>query len=261
MTSSQDRRATAHDSLCLTEAPYVKHYPRGRFALWHGVAFTASALPGPGFNFAAVLTPETPRLDDLVPIAREFFADCDSGWGILVEGDADHPMEAELRAGGWAVDEDEPAFVRDDLSDLGHSRVRSSLAIRRVSDPEGADAFHDLVGRAFGAPPEMMIAMRPLPTMAEDPNISLFIGSEGGIDVTGAGYSRSGSTAVLWGVATLAEYRGCGRGSEVSRAALAHAAGRGCVNASLRSGPKSIPVYERLGFRYACRHRTYRFPG
>ena len=88
-----------------------------------------------------------------------------------------------------------------------------------------------------------------------------FVGSVDGVDVSAAGYSRSGTTAVLWGVGTLEEHRGRGHGEAVSRLALAHAAERGCTTASLRSGPKSIPLYERIGFRYVCQHRTYAEPG
>ena len=55
--------------------------------------------------------------------------------------------------------------------------------------------------------------------------------------------------------------RGKGYGAAVVQAALEHAARNGCTSASLRSGPKSVPLYERLGFQYVCQHRTYAFPG
>lgn len=253
-------RRLAAESLVSTEPPYLKHYPRGRFATHRGVGFTTSALPGPGFNFVTVIE-ESPPLDELLPFAREFFAHCEQGWGVLVEGDAGHPMEAELLARGWAVAEDEPAFVIETLTAAIRMDVPPALSIRVVPDVPGVEAFHDLVGAAFGAPPEMSKSMQPLPTFASDPDISLFVGSVGGVDVSAAGYSRSGPTAVLWGVATLEEHRGKGYGEAVSRAALAHAAGRGCTSASLRSGPKSIPLYERIGFRYVAQHRTYAYPG
>ena len=110
-----ERLAIAHAALCLLEPPYLKHYRNGRFKSWNGVALVGSDLPGPGFNFAAVLHPNAPSLDELLPVAREFFAVSEKGWGVLVEGDAGHPMEAGLQARGWAVDEDEPAYVLDDL--------------------------------------------------------------------------------------------------------------------------------------------------
>src|SRR5437763_1347597 len=109
-----ERLATAHAALCLREPPYLASYG-GRFQTWTGGAFVGLPLPGPGFNFAAVLHADAPSLDELLPVAREFFAAAQQGWGVLVEGDAGHPMEAELRLRGWTVDEDEPAYVMDDL--------------------------------------------------------------------------------------------------------------------------------------------------
>lgn len=258
MTSPADLKLIAHAALCLLEPPYLKHYRGGRFRVWNGMAMTASELPGPGFNFAAVLHNGTPPIDELLPVARDFFAGAEKGWGILVEGDAGHPMEAELRARGWVVDEDEPAFVLEDIRSA--APVRSDLAVRLANTDAGSDAYHRVTSAAFNAPPELADVLAPGSGFAVDPDIALFIGSVGGQDVTAAGYSRTGNTAVLWGVATLETQRGRGYGSAVSRAALDHAASQGCTNAALRSGPKSVPVYERLGFRFVCRHRTFAYP-
>jgi len=258
MTAPDDLKSIAHRALCLTEPPYLKHYRNGRFRVWKGVAMTASTLPGPGFNFAAVLHDGAPSLDELLPVAREFFTGCEKGWGILVEGDAGHPIEAELRERGWAVDEDEPAFVLAEIRSI--APVELGIRIRHAEGAAGSEAYHRVTSAAFNAPPELEDAIRPGPEFALDPDIGLFIGSVDGQDLTAAGYSRSGDTAVLWGVATLEALRGRGYGSAVSRAALAHAASRGCDTAALRSGPKSIPVYERMGFRFVCRHRTYACP-
>lgn len=259
LAATSDPREIAHATLCLREPAYLKHYRGGRFRDWNGVALVGSELPGPGFNFAAVLRDNVPTLDELLPVARDFFADRAQRWGVLVEGDAGHPMEAELLARGWKVDEDEPAFVLPDLATVS-ARAIPELTIRRADTTEGAEAYRVLTAAAFQAPPELAELIVPGPSLAFDPAITLFIGSVGGIDVTAAGYSRSGETAVLWGVATLEPHRGKGYGDAISRAALRHAAARGCTNAALRSGPKSIPVYERIGFRYVCQHRTYAAP-
>jgi GNAT superfamily N-acetyltransferase len=259
MSDAQDPRSIAHETLCLREPAYLKHYRGGRFHEWRGVSFVGSELPGPGFNFAAVLLPGAPSLDELLPVAREFFASCKTGWGVLVEGDAKHPMEAELRAREWRVDEDEPAFVLPDLASVT-LRPNTDLAIRAVDTDAGSEAYRKLTATAFEAPPELADLIVPSPALAFDPDIKLFLGSSDGVDVSAAGYSRSGTTAVLWGVATLKEHRGRCYGDTICRAALIHAAGRGCTTASLRSGPKSVPVYERIGFRYVCQHRTYAAP-
>lgn len=255
-----DLRRIAHDSLSLTEAPYLKHYRRGRFRSWNGVGLTASALPGPGFNFAAVLDRPAPTLDELLPVARDFFADCDKGWGVLVEGDAGHPMEDELRARGWTIDEDEPAFVMPDITAGMNPAARPELAIRRVLTAADEDRYNRVMAAAFGVAPDLATQFVAAVPYVGDPDVALFLGTCDGREVAGGGYSRSGSTAVVWGIATLEEYRGRGFGAAVIGAALTHAAANGCTNASLRSGPKSVPLYERVGFRFVCRHRTYAAP-
>jgi GNAT superfamily N-acetyltransferase len=256
--TAPDLRAIAHNSLSLTEAPYLKHYRRGRFKSWRGVGFTASSLPGPGFCFAAVLVPNAPTLDELLPVAREFFADCEQGWGVLVEADTGHPMEDELIARGWPINEDEPAYVMPEIrlnEETGGSRP--PLAIRIVRTPADEATYHRVVCDGFQPPPELANSMLPVVPYLGDPQIALLIGSINGQDVSVAGFSVSGRTAVVWGVATLEPFRSRGYGAAVTRAALAEAAARGCTSASLRSGPKSRPLYERLGFRYVCNHRTY----
>jgi GNAT superfamily N-acetyltransferase len=252
-------RALAHAALSLTEPPYLKHYRMARFREWRGVAFTASELPGPGFNFAAVLHPDAPALEELLPVAREHFAGADQGWGVLVEGEAGHPMEAELRSRGWLVAEDEPAYVLSDIAVAGVG-CGSELVVRVVRTQADADAYKAVTAAAFAAPPEMADMMLPSLAYALDPDMALFVGSVGEVDVCSAAYARIGAVAVLSGVATLEAHRGRGYGSGVTRAALAYAASRGCTSAALRSGPKSIPVYERIGFRHVCQHRTYTAP-
>ena len=250
-------RTIAHESLCLVEAPYLKHYRRGRFRLWNGVGFTASELPGAGFNFAAVLGP-APPFDEIEAIGREFFADCAKGWGILVEADAGHPIEAELLRHGWAVDEDEPAYVlpRIEVASPAHSE----FAIRHVGSAADEAAYYRITAAAFAVPPELAELMAPPSSYVGDPDVALFVGTCRGEDVAASFYSRSGTTAVVAGVATVEPFRGRGFGTAITRAALAHAAANGCTSASLRSGPKSRPLYERLGFQYVCNHRTYAAP-
>lgn len=260
-----DLRPIAHAALSLTEAAYLRHYRRGQFKSWNGVGLTASELPGPGFNFAAVLIPDAPTLDELLPVAREFFADCDQGWGVLVEADAGHPMETELRDRGWPMNEDEPAYVLPEIERAGGVNPRihgkdspgSRLTVRVARTPADEAAYHAVTTTAFQTPPDLADLMQPPVPYLGNPDIALLVGSIDGKDVTAAGFSCSGTTAVVWGVATVEAYRGQGYGAVVTRVAVAEAAARGCTSATLRSGPKSRPLYERLGFRYACNHRTY----
>ena len=254
---SSDLRRIAHAALSLTEAPFLKHYRRGRFRTWNGVAMTGSELPGPGFNFAACLT-DTPTLDEFLPIAREFFADADQGWGVLVEGDAGHPVEAALRMRGWQVAEDEPAFVMPEI--VAGSPALSGLVVRPILTEEDWRTFQRVASAAFGSPPELADLFMPSLAFFRDPDMHWVVGEWEGEPVTVGGYHRTGPTAVVGGLATLEDHRGKGIGAAVTRVLLADAAAKGCTSACLRSGPKSVPLYERLGFRYVCQHRTYAAP-
>lgn len=250
----------AHAALSLTESAYLKHYRRGKFQLRDGVAYTASELPGPGFNFAACLG-RCPPLAAVLPVAREFFADADKGWGILVEGDAGHPIEAAVQVAGWQVAEDEPAFVLPDLRTVSNPTTRpDGLVLRPVRTRADTITFTEVCTIAFQAPPELATLIMPSDAFARDPAMHWLIGEYDGRSVAAGGYYRTGDLAVICAVATLVEYRGRGIGSALVRACLVDAANKGCTAAALRSGPNSVPLYERLGFRYACQHRTYAAP-
>ena len=254
MMTAQQLKQIAHDSLSLGESPLLKHYKRGRFRVWNGVAMTGSELPGPGFNFAACLG-VTPSFSELLPVATEFFAEAKDGWGILVEGDAGHPMEAELKQQGWTIAEDEPAFVLESWNPV--TPTVDGFAIRKVETEVDRDAYHTITVKAFGAPPELAEMFVPSLSSLQDPEIALFVGTADGDAIAAVGYNMVGTTAVVFGTATLEAFRGKGYGTALVQQALNDAMRKGCATASLRSGPLSIPLYERLGFRYVCQHRTY----
>jgi hypothetical protein len=107
--------ATSHRALALSPPPYLRHQNQGKFVRHEGMAFTRQDPPGPGFNFVAVLD-EAPPLDRVLELARQFYSGCEHGYGNLVEADAGHPIEAELRTRGWQIAEDEPALVMPVIS-------------------------------------------------------------------------------------------------------------------------------------------------
>lgn len=255
--ASDPLRQMAHDSLVLAEPAYVRHYPGARFARREGLTLVASPLEGPGFNYATALG--TPlKLASLLPIAGDFFGDKPGGWGILVEGGAGSPMEAELQAAGYVVAEDEPAFVLPTISRRPR-HAPPGLEWRVARDRATLADYRTVAMAAFGAPIEMAQQFTP-DGMCDDDALAFVVGYLEGLPVTGAMMALAAGAATIAGVATLEPHRGRGLGAAATLAAVDEGAARGARYASLRSGPRSVPLYQRLGFQYACRHTTYAAP-
>jgi ribosomal protein S18 acetylase RimI-like enzyme len=247
----------AHRSMALAPNATMRHQPGARHMVRDGVAFTRQDYPGPGFNFAAVLGP-SPPLERIVALAERFFDGCPVGYGILVEADAGHPVEAELRAAGWQIAEDEPALVLPYIPEP--PPLPAGLEIRRVTEPDDLRAQYEMLAEAFETPKEMMDKIWPPTSLLLDPDIALFAGYYDGKRVCGAMFARMDDIATIHGVATLHAYRRRGFGRALTWAALEEGARRGCASAALRAMGISYEMYQKMGFVPVCKHRTYAAP-
>jgi GNAT superfamily N-acetyltransferase len=251
-------RSLAHEAMSLATSPWLRHH-NGRHIIQEGIALHLQEPSGPSFNYAAVLTVK-PSLDRVLTLANAFFAGHQGGYGVLVEGNAGHPIEAELRERGWVVFEDEPALVMPKLTIPRvqlDDETKDKLQLFLVADEPGLADFSDVAAEAFAMPAEMQDLFRIKKEEAQDPDIGIVAAYLDGKPVAGAMVLCTAGIAVVTGVATLPAYRGRGIGAAVSRAVLAEGLRRGCTSAALRSGPLSEPLYRRLGFLPACWHRTY----
>src|SRR5947209_5426097 len=102
----QHLRAIANRGLIVGPCPMLPYQAGGKHAVIEGVVLTAWGHPDPSFNKVGAVGP-TPPLARLRELAGAFFGG-PGAYGVLVEADAGHPVEAELRGAGWTVLEDEP---------------------------------------------------------------------------------------------------------------------------------------------------------
>jgi GNAT superfamily N-acetyltransferase len=259
--ATADLRMIAHRGLALRPSPLLRHQKNGRYALREGVALTDWDLPAPGFKKAAVFGP-APPLERVRELAAEFFGGND--YGILVEADAGHPVETELRTTGWAVTEDEPALVLPALPEL--PPTPPELTIRRVNDVASRRDLIAVMAAGFGAPTadlgeplsaETMDTFGPSLACALDPDVAVLVGYAGGRPVSAAVLHRVEEIACVAGVATVPDGRRRGFARALTWAAIRAGADRGCTCATLNALGASYSLYLGMGFRHVCNHRTY----
>jgi len=255
--SPDELRPLAHRAMSLAPSPFLRHQKRGRHLARDGVAFTAQDYDGPSFNYAAVLGP-SPPLDRIVQIGTEFFGKAPGPWGVLVEADAGHPVEAELRGRSWVIIEDEPALVLPAIPPP--VPLPPGLEVYRVADEAGRSEMYATLAAGFEMPPGADEAFS-LPLAAGlDPAVGWFVGRHEGRGVAGALLACVEGIATVHGVATVPAYRRRGFGRAVTWAAVQEGAARGCTTAALRALGVSFDMYRGMGFVHVCNHRTYAPP-
>lgn len=262
----QEMIAAAHQCLLLAPSPLLRHTHGGRRAEAEGVVLNCWGPHGPALNKAVVVGP-TPALRQVLELADAFFGPESGGYGIVVEADAGHPVEAQLRAAGWQVFEDEPALVLPSIP--ATPPFPAGLEIRRVTDNAGRRDLGRVLAMGFGSPtaegmvelsPDAQDALVPSLECASDPDVALLVGYTGGMPASSAFLFVVGQIAGITGVATVPEYRRRGLAEALTWAAVREGVARGCTSAALAGLGASFELYKKMGFVHACNHRAYQQP-
>jgi GNAT superfamily N-acetyltransferase len=258
--------AVAHWGLLLGPSPLIRHTPGGRRTEIEGVVLSYWGPHGPDLNKVAVVGP-SPPLPRILAIADRFFGPVSGGYGVVVEADAGHPVEAQLRAAGWEVFEDEPVLVFPSIP--GPPPPPPGLVVRRVADAQTRRDLGRAMAAGFGSPtaegmveltPDAMDSLLPSLACALDPGIALLVGYLDGNPVSTAELFVVGDIAGITGVATVPAYRRRGLAAALTWAALREGAARGCTCATLAGLGASFDLYRKMGFVHVCNHRAYRRP-
>jgi len=234
----------------LRPSPLEKHRAgRARRGVDGDICLVAGGQPGPDFNYAVVLGPEPP--ERVFALASAFFADT-GGYAVVVEAGAASETEAALQAGGWKLDEEEPALVLPALP-ASLPAGPDELEIRRVTDEAVFEDFFTVSRTRHRFVPSLAAAM--------DPDVALLVGYVEGRPVATSRLTCLGDLAEITGVVTLPEARRRGFGTAMTWAVIAEAARRGCAAITLTATELGYPVYVRMGFLPVCTLRTYLPPG
>ncbi|ADV61725.1 GCN5-related N-acetyltransferase [Isosphaera pallida ATCC 43644] len=253
------RRATY--ALLTAPSPLIDHQTGGRTRVIDGLTFSALALNGPTFNIVAV-TGTPPDRERLETLASEFFGANAPSFGVILEGDdpANAGLQAELSQRGWRIVEEEPAMILSDLQPLERTSVPAMLMVEVVKTPEELDVFFALVLEIFKLTPELLAGLATAPSALDDPRLFFLLGRTAGVPVAIALGAMVEEAVTIYGVGVRSTRRRQGFGTAMTVAAVREGIRRGATLAVLRANPLSQPLYERLGFRVVCLHRTWAFP-
>ena len=260
----QEMIATAHKGLLIGPSPLLHHSPAARRAVLEGVVLTCWGPVGAALNKVAVVGP-SPCLGRVLELAADFFGADSGGFGIVVEADAGQAIEAELRAAGWKVFEDEPALVLSVIPPA--PPMPAGLEVKRIRNADDRRDLLRVLVDGFGAPtaeggtelsPEAFDSAAPSTACALDPEVALLLGYVGGKPVASAMLFRVGRIAGITGVTTIPAYRRRGLATALTWEALRAGAALGCTCATLAALGASYDLYRKMGFIHVCNHRAYR---
>jgi ribosomal protein S18 acetylase RimI-like enzyme len=141
------------------------------------------------------------------------------------------------------------------LADLIEPPEVDGLEIRRVSDEATYDTYESVFapilspGPAFTA--ALAAASRRIGFALDAPEVH-FVGYLAGEPVATTSLITAGGAAGIYNVTTVESARGRGIGAALTAHAIRFGARRGLEVATLQASSMGRPVYERLGFRFAC---------
>ena len=264
--TDRERVAIAHEGLLLGPSPMMRHNPLARRAERDGIVMTCWGPVGPALNKVQVIKP-SPPLALILDLAAEFFGPDSGGFGVVVEADAGHPVEAELRAAGWEVFEDEPALVLAPLP--AAPPPPEGFEAGPVRDAKVRGDLLRVLAAGFGAAtseggtelsPEAFDSFAPSVACALDPEVCVLVAYLDGVPASCAMLFQVGDIAVVTGVATVPAYRRRGLAMAATWAAIREGAARGCTCATLAALGASYDMYRKMGFVRVCNHRAYAPP-
>jgi GNAT superfamily N-acetyltransferase len=165
-----------------------------------------------------------------------------------------------LLAKGFSLAQEAPGMALDlSIVERGPAPP-DDLSIERVGDKAHLEQWGRVFTAAFEIPDYVggfFVAVMEHLGLDDLKPLQHYLGYWGGELAACATLFTHEGVAGIYNVATLAEFRGKGIGSSLSRHMLEEALASRCRLAILHATPKGLPVYVKLGFSSYCTIRAY----
>lgn len=141
------------------------------------------------------------------------------------------------------------------VADLVEPPAVDGLEILRVADESTYDTYESVFAPILSPGPAftsaLAVASRRIGFAEDAPEVH-FVGYLAGAPVATTSLITAGGVAGIYNVTTVEPARRRGIGAALTAHAIRFAARRGLEIATLQASSMGRPVYERLGFRFAC---------
>jgi ribosomal protein S18 acetylase RimI-like enzyme len=215
-----------------------------------GILAVATGVPVAMLNIAFVRQPlASPR--DALTAAVAFFDRQRLPFVVRVRMDTRQPEAAEARDALGDTVRYGAVPIPDPPS------ASADLNIVNVRDDKMLSQFQGVLAEGFGMPLE--IAERLIVSdLSRQDGVELYLGQADGRAVAASTLVLTGSTAGIYNVATVNDFRRRGIGEAMTWHCVSRGLESGCSVAVLQASSMGRPVYERMGFRTVAPYRTFR---
>ncbi|GIF62019.1 hypothetical protein Ais01nite_00540 [Asanoa ishikariensis] len=219
--------------------------PNGRFETApHGTALLFTGAPIPLLNAVLGLSRE-PDAREIAALA-ERTASYTAGqlpWTIRLRGSASDEVAAVAAGHGLIGQTQSVMMVLPLTADPGSGNAR----VRKLPGAE-YETFANVLGAAFGAPPQIITGLYNATTL-DRPELDAYVLEEDGAPRTVGLAVRTGDYLYLANIATDPAHRRRGHAQALTGAMLRDGRASGARTAFLHSGDDTVALFERAGFQ------------
>ena len=225
-------------------------------AQFETLTMIASGLPIAFFNGAFLQAP-TSDPQASIDATINFFAAHDLPFLLWIREELDEPLLAAGRAAGLRDAGQVPAMGLRAVEQI--PAISSVLEVVIGRDAADLDAHRAVLTAGFEMPTD--VADRIIGDgLLYDDGAAIAVGRLEGVPVATALLCQTGTTAGVYNVATVPDYRRQGYGETVTWAVVAEGVLRGCTHSVLQSSPTGYPVYRRMGYQDVGRYMQLQGP-
>ena len=222
-----------------------------------GVLAVSTGIPVAMLNIAFVRHPLAAPREELTA-AVDFFDRQGLPFVVRVREGVDPAAEETAEGLGMPYSDTVPGMA---LHPIPQSPPASpDLEIVIVRSRESLSSFQEVLAEGFGMPLEIAERLITADLVSQD-GVELFLGRVEGQAVAASTLVVTGSTAGVYNVATVNDFRRRGFGESLTWYCVSRGLRSGCSVAVLQASKMGQPVYERMGFRTVAPYRTFHRKG